>query len=362
MAAPGAGDLVDQRLLGVRVGRDVQHREVRRHEGVDQRREADAPAQTNVAIAAPSPAPGQRRVAPQPAGDRERDLREAERQRQHQRELAELVDHGMAAAGGLRRLGAARRATRLPSSAPRRPRAACTSRRAWRGSSAAATNTPASSNAPIATTPWPSRKRSGSSPRKVTGVVGALVGDHEVDLAVGLLDQAAGASPARRAGCRGRPARARRRPATACRRTRSSRASRRARRRRPAPAPGPRPRGSSAGGGRCAIWGGAPSPSFIAPPRPAMRAVAPRRPARRAPSGLAGVALARLGQRRALPVGLAQHAVGAHQPHPAVRIVRIGLQPRRQAVDHALDLRRADAGAAAPSGAPAIGNAPCAAT
>ena len=41
VAAPGAGDLVEQRLFGVRIGRHVGDREIGGDEGVDQRRERE---------------------------------------------------------------------------------------------------------------------------------------------------------------------------------------------------------------------------------------------------------------------------------------------------------------------------------
>ncbi len=92
VAAPDSGHLVEQRLVGVGVGRDVGHREVRGDEGVHQGEEGHGDGDEASHRRALAGA-GQRARPPPGRQGREHALRHRQGQRQKQAEGAELGDH-----------------------------------------------------------------------------------------------------------------------------------------------------------------------------------------------------------------------------------------------------------------------------
>ncbi len=91
--APGGGDLVDQRLAGVRVGGDVGEREVGDHEALDQGGKRDGQEQ-ELAERARAGERHQAGIAARGAQQRQRPLDQGEPERQHQGVVADLADHG----------------------------------------------------------------------------------------------------------------------------------------------------------------------------------------------------------------------------------------------------------------------------
>jgi hypothetical protein len=152
VVSPDAGDLVEQRLRRMRVLRHVGDGEIGDDVGVGERAEGDGDQQKL----------RQRRrlghrhhrpIAPRRAGQRQRALQQRHQGGEDQGEMADLRDHAARLRPGPRtspRLRPCRRFLIWPprpsarpsdnasngrtSSARRRPRAACSSRRAWRGS------------------------------------------------------------------------------------------------------------------------------------------------------------------------------------------------------------------------------------
>ena len=92
VVAPRGGDLVDQRLGGVRVGRDVGDREVGRREGMDQRAEGDG-EKHELAERARAGERDQAGVAARRAQKRQGTLDQRQAERQHQGVVADLGDH-----------------------------------------------------------------------------------------------------------------------------------------------------------------------------------------------------------------------------------------------------------------------------
>ncbi len=97
VVAPHAGDLVEQRLVGVAVLDDVDDREVGRDIGVDERgkrqRHEDEARERGAA-----PQLHQPEMAPCRAPERQARLRQLDDEREDEREMAELDDHGLAPA------------------------------------------------------------------------------------------------------------------------------------------------------------------------------------------------------------------------------------------------------------------------
>src|SRR6185312_3391759 len=153
----------------------VQHREIRADEGAHQAGEGDRRHQEG---ADPGPLPGalQHRRKAVAARARQAHLGQRQGQGQHQAEGAQFGDHEaapvLAAATGVEA------AEPSPFHSPDFLSPSTTSLGMYFSSCLAstllATNTPEALNSPWATTPWPSRNRSGSSPRKVAGTAVAL--------------------------------------------------------------------------------------------------------------------------------------------------------------------------------------------
>ena len=181
MVSPHAGDFVDQRLQGVGIVGDISDaknpRSRRRRSGCRRpaprtpacpwRRRGDA---------ARASARHRRRAPIRPAHRHH----QRQRQREAQRQLAQFAGHVL---------------IRLPSSGrsasahPPLP-AACISRHAWPALRWRRRCRSAFS-APVATTPWPSRNRAGSTPSKSTGTAALAVGDAETHIGAGAVMHAA---------------------------------------------------------------------------------------------------------------------------------------------------------------------------
>ena len=95
--APRGGDLVDQRLGRVRVGRDVDDREIGRGEGVDQRAERHAD-EHELAERGGAGERDQTGVAARRAPQRQRALHQRQAERQDQGVVTDLDDHGFSPA------------------------------------------------------------------------------------------------------------------------------------------------------------------------------------------------------------------------------------------------------------------------
>ena len=133
VVAPGAGDLVEHRLGRVRVGGDVEHREVGDDVGVHQAAEGDGHQQELRQRAHGRPAPSTRRCrarppasAASPAPERRRAPGSGRNGRARRSLRCSFPASGRPAAGC-----PSCAATARTSSARRRPPAACSSRRAW---------------------------------------------------------------------------------------------------------------------------------------------------------------------------------------------------------------------------------------
>src|SRR6476659_3447116 len=174
---PYARDLVDERLRRVRVGPDILQREVRRNVGRHQGREGDGDQQElylrrrhrdrhQLLVAGPCP--------PQ----REHRLHDGHRKAEDQRIVAGLCDHGPEILISTLLAPCGAPACASPRQTPCSFSFLATSGGMYFSSCLASTllarNTPSALSLPSATTPWPSRNRSGSTPVYVTGSVARL--------------------------------------------------------------------------------------------------------------------------------------------------------------------------------------------
>ena len=153
MRAPQGGDAIEQRQRGVGVLGDVEHREIVSDEGVT--RHADGRCHHDEL---PGHGGRDRRdpavAAVAGTGNAEKCLQRRQQQRQHQCELTQFRQHQLLPP---RRVGPLR--WLLLCFRRAQPRAACTSRRAWRALRPRRRRL--APKRPCATTPWPSRNRSG---------------------------------------------------------------------------------------------------------------------------------------------------------------------------------------------------------
>ena len=96
MVPPDAGDLVEQRLGGVRVGDDVGHGKIRGHIGLRQRAEGDDDEERlrEGGRAAEIHEPD---IAARGTEQRQRPLHQRDGQREDQRKMSEFGNHALAA-------------------------------------------------------------------------------------------------------------------------------------------------------------------------------------------------------------------------------------------------------------------------
>ena len=96
VAAPGGGDLVEHRLVGVAVGRDIAHREVRGRKGQDQDGEGQGDGD-RAGERRTLGSPGQHRTATQATGRGQAGLQHGQHQGQDQGKRPQLNDHAAGA-------------------------------------------------------------------------------------------------------------------------------------------------------------------------------------------------------------------------------------------------------------------------